>query len=210
MSEIKDCLPKDAVPHFITLRNIRDESETKNYQQRLVESRREAAARGQIASGPQLAREWQIMRESQETRAIGYVEATLETCKLYEIPLTPQLCDCLLQAVHELLVVQHKHAVQTIALRVSSINAPSSVRSHFENDPIAFPVLNRIRATVEKARVEDNKARLAIPKDNPPAADTRTEIQSNEEVVMHSPNFYGIGVNLRSLWRRISSRKKRE
>ena len=44
VTEIKDCLPQNAVAHFITLRNIKDESETQKYQQRLADSRRNAAA----------------------------------------------------------------------------------------------------------------------------------------------------------------------
>ena len=106
------------------------------------------------------------MLDSNEFRATGYVEAALEACNLYDVALSQDLCNCILQAIHDLLLIQHKHAIQAILMRVSSMDAPSTLRSHFENQPAAFPVLNRIRAMVEKARVEDEKARKAMTKEN--------------------------------------------
>ena len=54
------------------------------------------AARGQIRSGLEQVQEWKIKQEHLERLASGFVEAALETCQLYDIPLTESMCSCFL------------------------------------------------------------------------------------------------------------------
>jgi hypothetical protein len=170
MIEIKDCLPQHAVAHFLTLRNIRDESEIGNREKRLVESRRQAAARGSVANGMQIYSEWKIIRETQEAQVIGHIADLLETCRLYDISITRQLCDCVLQAVNDLLVIQRKHALQAIALRLSSTTLPRTVLLPMEGEAISTAVSNRVKAALEKARVESEKAEIAMANEKQRAA----------------------------------------
>jgi hypothetical protein len=164
MIEIKDCLPQHAVPHFINLRNVRLERERKLYQQKLGESRAQAAARGVINSGFQQLAEWQLKDTMHEAIATGYVEDFFETCELYDIPLTRPLCERLLQAVGDLLTAQYKSALQAEAQGVSDVRIPLSIRSQMGNSP-HFPVMSRIRVMVETARVKNERARVAMTKD---------------------------------------------
>lgn len=162
MIEIKDCLPQHAMSHFVSLRNIRLEVETKTYQLKLIESRQNAAAHGVLKSGFQQAAEWQLKEKMFEELALGYVEDVLETCKLYDITVTHPFCERLLQAVNDLLVAQYKNALQAHAQGISDVRIPLSVRSRMGNLPRFPGVLNRVRVILEKARVEDEKARRAM------------------------------------------------
>jgi hypothetical protein len=160
MTEIKDCLPEVARKHFIDLRNIRLEAETAKYHQRLSQLRHEIAARSQGRSGWQEMEEWKYKEELSNNLAVGYVQDALETCRLYDIPISPTMCNCLLKAVDELLVVQHKNALRTNGQGPAGFRIPLSVLQ--EGDLRVKKILPQIRVVVEAARVEDTKKRFAM------------------------------------------------
>lgn len=155
MTEIKNCLPEHARKHFLNLRNTRLGAETARYQQRLADLRAQLAARGRGRSGWQEMEEWKYKEELSDALATGYIQDAIETCDLYEIPLTESLCQCLLKATEEMLDVQYKNALQAQALGTSDVRIPLSVRQ--QGSMRATKIMPQIRVTIEKVRVEHMK-----------------------------------------------------
>jgi hypothetical protein len=156
--EIKDCLPPHVRAHFINLRNIRLEAETAKYGSRLGEFRNQQAARGSILSGASVMQQWKFAEELHANLATGYVDDAFETCRLYDIPLTPAICDCLIKAVDYLLDVQYEHALKASAQNFGDLKIPLPVRQEGNTKRI----MPKVRAMVETARVEDVKRRAAM------------------------------------------------
>jgi hypothetical protein len=153
MTEIKDCLPESARKHFIDRRNVRSETDTEGYLSRLRELRSQMAARGQIRSGLDQVQEWKIKQEHLERLATGYVEAALETCRLYDIPLTESMCSCFLSATREFLDIQYRYLQEQMQ--------GAGQQSNMET----IKIMNRIKVAVETARVQDAKERNAMAKE---------------------------------------------
>jgi hypothetical protein len=128
MTEIMNCLPEGARKHFINLRNIRLGTETARYNARLTELRTQIAARSQGRSGWQEMEEWKYKEELSNSLATGYVQDALETCQLYDIPITRPICECLVKAVEELLVVQYRNALAAQGQGLADVKIPLSVR----------------------------------------------------------------------------------
>jgi hypothetical protein len=164
MTDLKNCLPDGAQRHFIDLRNIRLETESARYQTRLRDLRAQRAAKGQGRSGWQEMEEWKYKEDFSNNLATGYLQDTFETCKLYDIPLTRQLCDCLIGAVEDLLLSHYKNALTIHAQGVSDIKVPLVVRQQMAGDLSAkrFKIMPQIRVMIETARVEDEKRWAAI------------------------------------------------
>lgn len=160
MTEIKDCLPESVRKHFIDLRNIRLEAETAKYRERLVKLRAQIATRNQGRSGWQEMEEWKYKEELSDALATGYVQDALETCQLYDIPLTQSICDCLVKAVEELLEIQYRNALRTQAQGMADVNVPLSVRQ--QGNLRSKKIMPQIRVMIESARVADEKKRVAI------------------------------------------------
>jgi hypothetical protein len=170
MPEIMGCLPEGARKHFIDLRNIRLGTESKRYQTRLTQLRAQIAAKNQGRSGWQEMEEWKFKEEMSESLATGYLQDAFDTCTLYEIPLTQPLCDCLEEAVEQLLDYQYQNALKTHALGGSDVRIPLSVRN--EGKVRARKIMPQIRVAIEKARVEDAKKRLAMAKEKEKSGNT--------------------------------------
>ena len=131
MTEIKDCLPEAARKHFINLRNIRLGS--RNYfatRERLTETSCTACGQeGKVDQAGKRWKKWKYKEELSDALAIAYVKGTaIETCELYEIPLTEPLCECLAKATDEMLDAQYRNALQAQAQEVSDVKIPLSVR----------------------------------------------------------------------------------
>jgi hypothetical protein len=184
MTEIKDCLPENARRHFIDRRNVRSHNETEKYQLRLSEFRAQMAARNQGRSGLQQAQEWTFKQELSERLAAGYVEDALETCRLYDIPLTASICNCLVKATQELLEIQYRHALQAHAQGVAEVRVPLSVRQQGNLESIK--VTNRIKVIVETARVEDSRRRAELAKEKQKYGDTYTQNITQHGGVMNA------------------------
>src|SRR5262249_17787524 len=127
MGEIKNCLPENARKHFINLLNLRLEAETASYRKRLSELRLQVAARNQGRTGWQAIQEWNFGQALSDSLAIGYLEDAVETCRLYDIPLTTSICNCLLKAVENQLDVHYRHALQAHGHGLKDLRVPASV-----------------------------------------------------------------------------------
>src|SRR5437763_68079 len=184
MTEIKDCLPESARKHFIDRRNVRSETATERYQSRLRELRSQMAARGQARSGLEQVQEWEIQQEHLERLATGYVEAALETCRLYDIPLTESICNCFLSATREFLDIQYGYALQGQAQGTAAVQVPLSVRQQGNMETIK--VMNRIKVMVETARVEDLRRRTAMADDKQRYGDTYNQSITQHGGVMNA------------------------
>jgi hypothetical protein len=168
MTEIKDCLPAHARAHFINLRNIRLESETARYQSRLAEFRNQQAARGPLLSGATVMQQWKFAEELHDNLATGYVEDAFETCRLYDIPLTQAICECIIKAVDYLLDAQYEHALKASAQGFGDLKIPLPVRQEGNMKRI----IPKVRVMVEKARVEDEKRRTSMAQEKTKAGNT--------------------------------------
>jgi hypothetical protein len=158
MTELQNCLPEHARLFFIRLRNLKWDEARQSYQGRLSASRQNAAAGGSINSGFQKKAEWDLAIEHIGNLAWGYFQAGIEACTLYDIPLTAQLCQCIEVAVKEFLVVQQKNALTNAAKGVPGAPPipPASSVQQLHSGPL--PRYSEILITLEKARVESEKA----------------------------------------------------
>jgi hypothetical protein len=184
MTEIMNCLPEGARKHFIDLRNIRLEAETARYRARLTELRAQIAAKNQGRSGWQEMEEWKYKEELSDSLATGYVQDAFETCHLYDIPVTPPICDCLVKAVEELLVVQYRNALQTQSQGLADVKIPISVRQ--QGNLRSRKIMSQIRVMIEAARVEDVRKRVAMAKENERYGDTYTQNITQHSGVMNA------------------------
>jgi hypothetical protein len=184
MTEIKDCLPADARKHFINLRNIRLETETARYQARLIEFRARMAARNQLRSGSQEMEEWKYKEELSDSLATGYVQDALETCRLYDIPLTKSICDCFVIAVEALLDIQYRHAIQAQGQGLAGVKIPVSMLQ--QGNLGSKKILPRIRVMIETERLEDAKKRVAMAKEKERYGDTYTQNITQHGGVMNA------------------------
>ncbi len=115
------------------------------------------AVRNQVPSGWRPPQELKLTEEYLETLATEYVQAAIETCKLYDVPLTQSLCDCVVTAAGEFLDIQFRYALKSQALG-TLFGVPK--------------IMNRIKVAVENARVADGKERKAMAKEKQPYGDT--------------------------------------
>jgi hypothetical protein len=184
MTEIMHCLPEGAKRHFIDLRNIRLGRESAKYQARLTELRQQIAAKSQGRSGWQEMEEWKYKEEFLDSLATGHVQDALETCRLYDIPLTQAVCDCLVRAAEELLVVQYQNVLRTQAQGVADVTIPLSVRQ--QGDSRSRKIMPHIRVMVEAARVEDVKKRVVMAKEKEKLGDSYTQNITQHGGVMNA------------------------
>lgn len=173
MTEIKDCLPEAAKKHFINLRNIRMEAQTRTYRSRLGDLRAKIAAKNQGRSGLQEMEEWKYKEELFHSLATGYVQDAIETCQLYDIPLTQSICDCVVKAVEEFLAIQYKYALQAQAQGVADVKMPLSVRQ--EGNVVSGRIMPQVRVVIESARVQDAQKRVAMEREKEKYGDTYTQ-----------------------------------
>jgi hypothetical protein len=108
--------------------------------------------------------------------AMGYLEAALETCALYNIRLDECLCTGIKGAIKEFLMAQRKNALLHEAQRLpGAVRVPISVRQQLSGDR-NLPRFNEVLIELEKARIEG--ARNAA----------RKEPQVNQVFNLHGPN----------------------
>jgi hypothetical protein len=155
MIEIKDCLPEVARKHFVNLFNIRLRTERAAYEERLTQLRGQLSAKGQGRSGWQEMEEWKYREEFSNALAKGHVQDAMETCDLYDIPLTESLCKCMLRATEDLLNAQYHNALKQQAEGISRVRIPLSVRQ--DGNLRTRQIMTQISVIVEKARVEWQK-----------------------------------------------------
>jgi hypothetical protein len=159
MIEIQNCLPEQARPFFIRLRNSKWDESRQSHTAKLSASRSEAAAKNVLKSGFQIKVEWDLTVGLLGDLAFGYFEAAIETCTLYDINLTKSLCDCIGTAVKDFLLVQQRNAMSNAAMNIpGAVPIPLSSRQQLSGSPQSLPRYNDIMIALERARVENEKA----------------------------------------------------
>jgi len=113
-------------------------------------------------------RQWKYAEELHASLATGYVEDAFETCRLYDIPLTQVICDCIIRAIDQLLDIQYEHAVKAAAQGFGDLSIPLPVRQAGNMKRI----MPKVRVMVETARVEDAKRRSAMAEEKEKTGDT--------------------------------------
>ena len=92
---IEHSLPPQSRQFYIRVRAQKHEQAMADYREQLIGLRRENAAPGSLPSGQQLLAEWQLSETFVGAMAAGLLEAALEACDLYEIPLDQNLSSCI-------------------------------------------------------------------------------------------------------------------
>jgi len=129
-----------------------------------------------MQSGHLQLAEWNLSQELTGNMAMGYLEAALETCALYNIRLDERLCTGIKVAIKEFLVAQRKNALLHDAQRLpGAVRVPISVRQQLSGDR-NLPRFNEVLIELEKARIEGTR-------------DTaQEEPQVNHVFNVHGPN----------------------
>lgn len=191
-SEILDHLPPHTRSQFIRLRNSKWETARAAYTEKLLALRQDAAARNLLRSGHQQLAEWNLSQEFLGNRAMGYLEAVLETCALYNIKLDQRLCTEIQEAIKTFLIVQRKNALLHDARRLpGAVKVPISVRQQLSGNH-NLPRFNEVLIELEKARVQG--VRVTQPKEpsvsqvfnvNGPNARVNIDSTDNSTNVVH-------------------------
>ncbi len=190
MTELQNCLPEHARSFFIRLRNSKWEESRRAYQEKLSTSRRDTAARGVIRSGFQRKAEWDLAIEHIGDLAWGYFQAGIETCTLYDIPLTKRLCQCIESAVKDFLSAQQKNALTNAAKGVPGAPPIPLASSVQELHSRPLPRYNEILIALEKARVESEKA--VAQKTIPSAINPQTVNSAKEQRKGNRPDVLNV------------------
>jgi hypothetical protein len=161
MSDFMHCLPEGARSYYIQRRNVRQAEDRKNYDTKLGDLRNEASARGILRSGMTYKAEWDTKAEFLDTLALGNVEVSLETCKLYEVELTTVRCACLEKTASDFLTLQYGMQIQNKGRGGSDVHIPNSAIQTISIR--TFAVMSRIKVIIEEARVEDVKRKPRPP-----------------------------------------------
>jgi hypothetical protein len=180
VSEMIHCLPQMAQLHFLNLRNERLENGSQKLQIDRSSGRAEAAAKGSLNSGRQLEADWKLREAFLNSQAEGYVEDALETCRLYDIPITQELCKCLEQSAREYLTVQFQYLKNDPEGGVSHIETtPPSARQQLADMATnnMYAILRPIQIKLEQARVTDLRNRTEMSKND--TKQGHTYIQNN-------------------------------
>jgi hypothetical protein len=156
---IEQCLPASSRRYYIRLRAQKHEEAMERHREQLISLRRENAARGALPSGKQLLAEWQLSEEFIGEMALGFLDAALETCELFQIPLDLNLSACIEKEIESYIEVQFRHALRNRSR--SNIAAPVStnIMDSFAGRirTASFKILNPIQIRLERAGVSGTR-----------------------------------------------------
>lgn len=158
---IEQTLPPQSRQFYIRIRAQRHEQAMADYREQLIGLRRENAARGSLPSGQQLLAEWQLSETFVGAMATGLLEAALETCDLYDIPLDQNLSCCIETEIKGFIETQFRHALRNHTTSNGASTPPTNIRDVFAGRvPAAtFNILNPIQIRLEKVRVAGMRQR---------------------------------------------------
>jgi len=150
---IEQSLPPQSCQFYIRVRAQKHEQAVADYREQLIGLRRENAARGSLLSGQQLLAEWQLSETF--VGATGLLEAALEACDLYEIPLDQNLSSCIETEIEGFIEKQFRHALRNHSTSNGASTLPTNIKDVFAGRvPAAtFNILNPIQIRLEKVRV---------------------------------------------------------
>jgi hypothetical protein len=129
-----------------------------------------------MRSGHLQLAEWNLSQEFVGDMAVGYLQAALETCSLYNIRLDEPLCSGIKDSIKEFLVAQRKNALLHDAQRIpGAVHVPISIRQQLTGDR-NLPQFNEILIALERARIEGTRDAA------------RKESQVSQIFNVHGPN----------------------
>ena len=163
---IEQYLPPQSRQFYIRVRAQKHEEAIAARREQLIELRRMNAARGSLLSGSQLLAEWQLSETCIGAMATGLLDAALEACDLYEIPLDQNLSTCIESEIKNTIETQFRHALRNHSTSIGGSTLPTNIKDVFAGRiPAAtFNILNPIQIRLEKARVQG--ARVAPQKES--------------------------------------------
>ena len=146
------------------------------------------AARGIGRSGIQIIQEWTLSENLANEMAKGEVEDALETCRLYDIPVTHQLCDCIVNGAESLLTIKFAQTISAQSLRSAEMVMPPQAQQQLENMASVrrYRIMPEIRVMAETARIEDDKKRIAMETERDKYGDTYHQYITQHGGVMNA------------------------
>jgi hypothetical protein len=175
---IEQYLPPQSRQFYMRVKAQKHEEAIADHRERLGVLRAESAARGSLLNGQQLLTEWQLSERLVDVMSAGLLEAALEVCDLYEIPLDQNLSNCIEAEIKGFIETQFRHALRNHSTAIGGSILPTSIKDVFAGRiPAAtFNILNPIQIRLEKARVQGT--RVAPQK----------EFSMNQIFNVHGPN----------------------
>lgn len=158
---IEQYLPPQSRQFYIRVRAQKHEEAIAARREQLIELRRMNAARGSLLSGSQLLAEWQLSETCIGAMATGLLDAALEACDLYEIPLDQNLSTCIESEIKNTIETQFRHALRNHSTSIGGSTLPTNIKDVFAGRiPAAtFNILNPIQIRLEKFRVAGTRRR---------------------------------------------------
>ena len=161
---IEQCLPPQSRQFYMRVKAQKHEDAVAARSEQLIGLRRENAARGSLPSGQQLLAEWQLSETFIGAMATGLLEAALEVCDLYEIPLDQNLSSCIESEIEGFIETQFRYALRNHSTSIGGSTLPTNIKDAFAGRiPAAkFNILNPIQIRLEKARVAGMRQRTNL------------------------------------------------
>lgn len=125
------------------------------HKEQLTSLRREVAARNALPSGQDVLAEWKLSEEFIGEMAVALVDAALETCELYALPLDLALSTCIEKEVESYIEVQFRYALQNRGRSPMDSQLSANMKGALEGRirAASFNILNPVQIRLEKARV---------------------------------------------------------
>ena len=182
---IEQCLPMLSRRYYIRLRAQKWEKAMACHKEQLTSLRREIAARNGHPSGRDVLAEWKLSEEFIGEMAVALVDAALETCELYAVPLDLTLSTCIEKDVESYIEVQFRHALQNRGRSSMHSQLPANMKDALAGriGTASFNIVNPVQIRLEKARVtaERQKREHVSKENNRPMG---LEISSTEQAVL--------------------------
>ncbi|HEV2486064.1 MAG TPA: hypothetical protein VGT08_11080 [Terracidiphilus sp.] len=152
---IEQCLPMPSRRYYIRLRAQKWEAAMARHKEQLTSLRCEIAARNALPSGQHVLAEWKLSEEFIGEMAVALVDAALETCELYAVPLDLTLSTCIEKEVESYIEVQFRYALQNHGRGPVDSQLPANMKDALAGRirTASFNILNPVQIRLEKARV---------------------------------------------------------
>jgi hypothetical protein len=204
---IEQCLPMSSRRYYIRLRANKWEQAMARRKEKLTSLRCEIAARNALPSGQDILAEWKLSEEFIGEMAVALVDAALEACEVYDVPLDLALSTCIEKEVENYIGIQFRHALRNRGLNSTGSGLPGNAKDALAGRiPIAsFNILNPVQIRLEKTRVTAKRQagkRESVGKENDRSMGL--EMSSAEQTVLAAlREYYPAKVHIQPLAAKI-------
>lgn len=147
MPTIEECLPVTTRQYYLRVRNQKSSEAREGHREKLVSLRQKRAAIRPVVSGQQILVEWQLSEDFIGVQARCLLDAALETCSLYRVPLDDKLSNCIESHIREYVETQFQHALRTHSSSPDVTALSTNIKGVFSGRIPGAPVWNNESAT---------------------------------------------------------------